>query len=92
MTSGRMAPSSGCYAKAADGKGGSGQFRYVAGAASSSLPEYLHCSRRYKQLGKLGEGSFGVVIKALDVEADPPTLVAIKLLPRGRCVWHRLCQ
>ena len=35
------------------------------------------------QTGCLGHGTFGIVIKALDLRSDPPTEVAIKLLPRG---------
>ena len=89
VTFGRMAPPNGYHAEAANGNGGGGQFTREVGAPSSSLPEYLHSSRRYKQLGKLGEGTFGVVIKALDLKTDPPTYVAVKLLPRGDFVWPR---
>lgn len=35
------------------------------------------------QTGVLGNGSFGLVIRAVDKEANPPVDVAIKLLPRG---------
>ena len=35
------------------------------------------------QTGSLGHGTFGIVIKALDLRSEPPTEVAIKLLPRG---------
>ena len=35
------------------------------------------------QTGELGQGTFGVVIKALDLRTHPPVEVAIKLLPRG---------
>ena len=35
------------------------------------------------QTGELGQGTFGVVIKALDLRTQPPVEVAIKLLPRG---------
>ena len=35
------------------------------------------------QTGVLGQGTFGMVIRATDPETDPPTDVAIKLLPRG---------
>lgn len=38
---------------------------------------------RYVQTGVLGNGSFGLVIRAVDKEANPPVDVAIKLLPRG---------
>ena len=39
--------------------------------------------RGHLQTGSLGQGTFGIVIKALDLRSDPPTEVAIKLLPRG---------
>ena len=35
------------------------------------------------QTGVLGQGTFGMVIRATDPETDPPADVAIKLLPRG---------
>jgi hypothetical protein len=38
------------------------------------------------QLGVLGSGSSGVVLHALDTRADPPTEVAVKLIPRGEFV------
>jgi serine/threonine protein kinase len=41
------------------------------------------------QTGCLGHGTFGIVIKALDLRSDPPTEVAIKLLPRGDFVSTR---
>ena len=34
----------------------------------------------------LGSGSFGLVIRAIDREAQPPVHVAIKLLPRGNFI------
>ncbi len=34
----------------------------------------------------LGSGSFGLVIRAIDQEAQPPVHVAIKLLPRGNFI------
>ncbi len=37
----------------------------------------------HAQTGSLGHGTFGIVIKALDLRSEPPTEVAIKLLPRG---------
>lgn len=38
------------------------------------------------QTGVLGQGTFGMVIRATDPETDPPTDVAIKLLPRGNFI------
>jgi serine/threonine-protein kinase SRK2 len=38
------------------------------------------------QTGLLGQGTFGMVIRATDPETDPPTDVAIKLLPRGNFI------
>lgn len=38
------------------------------------------------QTGVLGRGTFGMVIRATDPETDPPTDVAIKLLPRGNFI------
>ena len=35
------------------------------------------------QIQVLGQGTFGVVAKALDLRRDPPVIVAIKLLRRG---------
>ena len=34
----------------------------------------------------LGQGTFGVVVKSLDLRCNPPQEVAIKLLPRGDIV------
>ncbi|KAK9809250.1 hypothetical protein WJX72_012085 [[Myrmecia] bisecta] len=47
------------------------------------LADALNNLGRYKQMGVLGQGTFGVVIRAVDPEANPPQEVAIKLLPRG---------
>ncbi|CAK0784789.1 hypothetical protein CVIRNUC_007993 [Coccomyxa viridis] len=41
---------------------------------------------RYTQEEVLGSGSFGLVIRAIDQEAQPPVHVAIKLLPRGNFI------
>lgn len=38
------------------------------------------------QTGVLGNGTFGLVIRAVDNEACPPVVVAIKLLPRGNFI------
>lgn len=38
------------------------------------------------QAALLGQGTFGIVVKALDHRTDPPLEVAIKLLPRGDIV------
>ena len=38
------------------------------------------------QNGLLGQGTFGIVVKALDLRTSPPLEVAIKLLPRGDIV------
>lgn len=38
------------------------------------------------QCGLLGQGTFGIVVKALDLRSSPPPEVAIKLLPRGDIV------
>lgn len=35
------------------------------------------------QIAELGHGTFGMVVKALDIRTKPPTEVAIKMLPRG---------
>ena len=35
------------------------------------------------QIAELGHGTFGIVIKAWDMRTQPPTEVAIKMLPRG---------
>lgn len=35
------------------------------------------------QIAELGHGTFGMVVKALDIRTTPPTEVAIKMLPRG---------
>ena len=35
------------------------------------------------QLAELGHGTFGMVVKALDIRTVPPSEVAIKMLPRG---------
>lgn len=35
------------------------------------------------QLAELGHGTFGMVVKALDIRTMPPSEVAIKMLPRG---------
>ena len=37
----------------------------------------------------LGQGTFGIVVKALDLRCDSPQEVAIKLLPRGDVVSSR---
>ena len=37
----------------------------------------------------LGQGTFGIVVKALDLRCDTPQEVAIKLLPRGDVVSSR---
>ena len=39
--------------------------------------------RIWLQIAELGQGTFGMVIKALDTRTSPPTEVAIKMLPRG---------
>ena len=44
------------------------------------------------QVGELGHGSFGVVVKALDMREKPPREVAIKLLSRGNFVSGLACQ
>ncbi|KAK9918091.1 hypothetical protein WJX75_001144 [Coccomyxa subellipsoidea] len=51
--------------------------------AGKPLGNYLAGIKHYVQIGCLGHGTFGIVIKALDLRSDPPTEVAIKLLPRG---------
>lgn len=35
------------------------------------------------QIAELGHGTFGMVVKALDIRTTPHTEVAIKMLPRG---------
>lgn len=37
----------------------------------------------FVQIAELGHGTFGIVIKAWDMRTQPPTEVAIKMLPRG---------
>ena len=39
-----------------------------------------------RQVGELGHGTFGVVVKALDMRERPPREVAIKLLSRGNFI------
>lgn len=51
--------------------------------AGKPLGNYLAGIKHYVQTGCLGHGTFGIVIKALDLRSDPPIEVAIKLLPRG---------
>ena len=38
------------------------------------------------QIRVLGQGTFGVVVKALDLRQQPPVVVAIKLLRRGEFI------
>ena len=38
------------------------------------------------QICLLGQGTFGIVVKAMDLRTDPSLEVAIKLLPRGDIV------
>ncbi|KAK9915501.1 hypothetical protein WJX75_000010 [Coccomyxa subellipsoidea] len=58
------------------------------GAVDISRPEgcFVGNLGRYVQTGVLGQGTFGTVIRATDSETDPPTDVAIKLLPRGNFI------
>ena len=46
---------------------------------------------RTVQSGLLGQGTFGIVVKALDLRTNPPLEVAIKLLPRGDIVSLAAC-
>lgn len=48
--------------------------------------DYLADVPHYEQNGFLGQGTFGIVVKALDLRTEPPLEVAIKLLPRGDIV------
>ena len=43
------------------------------------------------QVSELGQGTFGTVIKALDMRHNPPQEIAIKLLPRGKFVSPSPC-
>lgn len=53
------------------------------GTVGSNSIDYLADCKHFIQIGELGHGTFGVVVKALDLRERPPREVAIKLLTRG---------
>lgn len=50
------------------------------------IVDYLADVPHYEQICLLGQGTFGIVVKAMDLRTDPSLEVAIKLLPRGDIV------
>ena len=57
---------------------------YFPALCHSSCREVINAGM--VQSGLLGQGTFGIVVKALDLRCEPPQEVAIKLLPRGDIV------
>lgn len=56
--------------------------KFARGALAIVIQVVL-TSRECLQIAELGHGTFGMVVKALDIRTVPPTEVAIKMLPRG---------
>ncbi|KAK9795493.1 hypothetical protein WJX73_006956 [Symbiochloris irregularis] len=56
------------------------------GTTAPVTTNYLADCRHFMQVGELGHGTFGVVVKAIDLRERPPREVAIKLLSRGNFI------
>ena len=63
------------------------QVRLVSHCLEPSHVSFTGCAEL--QIAELGHGTFGMVVKALDMRTKPPTEVAIKMLPRGDFVSSR---